>query len=295
MSGPINTMKEGSSMRVVVLITVHQPSFTPLEEISLRQCFKVLGHYPIRLVCPEGMDTSAYRAVIPGIEVDHIPAFWQSSYANFTKLKIEPFLYRRYEAYEYVLFYELDAFVFRDDLAAWCDKGLDYVGAPWFEGMVAAKENAPVHGVGNGGFSLRKVSAMLRGRLSKRLWLRLLLSEVRRAPLQALRRALTDLPRMALGHDTTIDYPRGEDSFWGLVVNRHLPWFKVASFDEARQFSFETLPRRLYQLNGGRLPFGCHAWTRYDIDFFRPHIEACGYNLDGLTPRSTFHTLEKVG
>jgi hypothetical protein len=289
---PAITMND--SKRVVILITVHQPTFTPLEEISLRQCFKVLGHYPIKLVCPEGMDTSAYRRVIPQIEVDPIPPHWQSSYANFTLMKIEPFLYRRYQQYEYVLFYELDAFVFRDDLAHWCDAGLDYIGAPWFEGMVAAKDNAAVHGVGNGGFSLRKVSAMLRGRLSKRLWLRLLLSEARRKPLQALRRFLVDLPRIAIGKDTTIDYARGEDSFWGLVVNRHLPWFKVASFDEARQFSFETLPRRLYRLNGERLPFGCHAWTRYDLDFFRPHVEACGYSLEGLVPRATFHTLEKV-
>jgi len=281
-------------MRVVVLITVHQPTITPLEQISLRQCFKVLGRHPIRLVCPEGMDTSAYRAIIPKIEVDHIPPHWQSSYANFTQLKIEPFLYQRYAAYEYVLFYELDAFVFHDDLEKWCDKGLDYVGAPWFEGLVAAKEDSPVHGVGNGGFSLRKVSSMLRGRRSTRLWWRLLASEARRKPVQALRRAIIDLPRIALGKDTSLDFPRGEDNFWGLVVSRHLSWFKVASFDEARQFSFETLPRRLYKLNGERLPFGCHAWTRYDIDFFRPHVEAFGYDLEGLTPRSTFHTLEKV-
>lgn len=289
---PVKTMND--SKRAVILITVHQPTFTPLEEISLRQCFKVLGHHPIRLVCPQGMDTSAYRAVAPEMEIDPIPAFWQSSYANFTKMKIEPFLYRRYQAYDYVLFYELDAFVFRDELVAWCDKELDYIGAPWFEGMVAAQDEAPVHGVGNGGFSLRKVSSMLRARLSKRLWLRLLISEARRKPLQALRRLFTDLPSIATGRDTTIHYERGEDSFWGLVVSRHLPWFKVASFDEARRFSFETLPRRLYKLNDQHLPFGCHAWARYDIEFFRPHIEACGYRLEGLTPRSTFHTLERA-
>ncbi len=282
-------------MRVVILITVHQPTFTALEEISLRQCFKVLGHYPIKLVCPEGMDTSAYRRVIPQVEVDHIPPHWQSSYKNFTLMKIEPFLYRRNAQFDYVLFYELDAFVFRDELAAWCDKDFDYIGAPWFKGMVTAREDAEVHGVGNGGFSLRKVSSMLRGRLSKKLWWRLLLSEARRRPMQASHRFLSDLPRIAVGNDTTIDYVRGEDSFWGLEVNRHLQWFKVASFDEARQFSFETLPRRLYKLNGERLPFGCHAWTRYDFDFFRPHVEACGYQLEGLVPRSSFHTLEKVG
>lgn len=278
-------------MRVVVLITVHQPIITPLEEISLRQCFKVLGQHPIRLVCPEGMDVSAYRAIIPTIEVDFIAPHWQASYANFTQLKIEPFLYERYAAYEYVLFHELDVFVFRDDLEKWCATGLDYIGAPWFVGLVMANESSPVLGVGNGGFSLRKVSSMLRGRRSTWLWLRLLASEARHKPLSALRRAVADLGRIARGGYPSLAFARGEDNFWGLVVSRHLRWFHVASFDQAREFSFETQPRRLYKLNGERLPFGCHAWARYDLDFWRPHIEAFGHDLQGLAPQSTFHTL----
>lgn len=278
-------------MRVVVLITVHQPTITPFEEISLRQCFKVLGHYPIRLVCPEGMDTSAYKAIIPEIEVDHIAPHWQASYANFTKLKIEPFLYERYQAYEYVLFYELDVFVFRDELEKWCATGLDYIGAPWFEGHVMANDASPVIGVGNGGFSLRKVSSMLRGRRSAWLWSRLLAAQAKREPLKALRRVPGDLLRILRGQYPSLVFPRGEDNFWGLVVNRHLGWFHVASFEQAREFSFEALPRRLYKLNGNRLPFGCHAWARYDLDFWRPHIEAFGHSLEGLTPQTTFHTL----
>ena len=278
-------------MRVVILITVHQPTPTPLEQISLRQCFKLLGQHPIRLVCPEGMDTSAYKAIIPEIEVDHIAPHWQSSYANFTQLKIEPFLYERYQAYEYVLFYELDVFVFRDELEKWCAMGLDYIGAPWFEGHVTANDSSPVIGVGNGGFSLRKVSSMLRGRRSPWLWLRLLASHAKRQPLQALHRVPGDLLRIARGQYPSLVFDRGEDNFWGLVVNRHLGWFRVASFEQAREFSFEALPRRLYKLNGNRLPFGCHAWARYDLDFWRPHIEAFGHRLEGLTPQTSFHTL----
>jgi hypothetical protein len=286
--------KQRSQMRAVVLITVHEPTITPLEEISLRQCFKVLGSHPIRLICPSGMDVSAYKAIIPEIVVDYIAPHWQSSYTNFAKLKIEPFLYERYQAYEYVLFYELDVFVFRDELEKWCAAGLDYIGAPWFVGHVVANDSSPVLGVGNGGFSLRKTASMLRARRSTWLWLRLLASHVRSHPLQALGRVPEDLLRILRGKYPSLVFARGEDNFWGLVVNRHLRWFRVASFDEAREFSFEALPRRLYKLNGDRLPFGCHAWTRYDIDFFRPHVEAFGYDLARLAPRANFHTLEKV-
>ena len=30
-----------------------------------------------------------------------------------------------------MLIYQLDAFVFQDDLAYWCQQNYDYIGAPW--------------------------------------------------------------------------------------------------------------------------------------------------------------------
>lgn len=284
--------------RVVVLITVHKADVAPLERVSLLQCMRVLGAYPIRLICPVGMDTSQYLALCPGLVVDPIPAHWQSSYANFAKLKIDTFLYRRYSAYEYVLFYELDAFVFRDELPHWCGRAYDYIGAPWLQGYVAADQNSGFVGVGNGGFSLRKTASLIRGRRSRRLWLRMLLSTARRAPGRAARVAAGEVLR-TLRHpfgddaDPEIVFERGEDSFWGLTVARHLSWFKVAPVDEALKFSFEAAPRKLFALNGDRPPFGCHAWARYDFDFWRPHIERCGYDLSDLRPPETvtYHAL----
>lgn len=38
--------------------------------------------------------------------------------------------YDRFAAYEYVLIYQLDAFVFADRLAEFCQMGYDYIGAP---------------------------------------------------------------------------------------------------------------------------------------------------------------------
>ena len=49
-------------------------------------------------------------------------------------MKILPFLYERYAAYEFMFTYELDAFVFKDELEKWCEQGWDYIGAPWFDG-----------------------------------------------------------------------------------------------------------------------------------------------------------------
>jgi hypothetical protein len=45
-------------------------------------------------------------------------------------------------------------------------------------------------------------------------------------------------------------------------------------------FYFETFPRDCFKFNNLKLPFGCHSWDKYDIDFYRPHIEAFGYGID---------------
>ena len=48
-----------------------------------------------------------------------------------------------------------------------------------------------------------------------------------------------------------------------------MPEFKVAKADVNYKFSFEVFPRRLYEMNNNELPFGCHAFERYDYEFFK--------------------------
>ncbi|HMC84001.1 MAG TPA: DUF5672 family protein, partial [Chitinophagaceae bacterium] len=72
-----------------------------------------------------------------------------------------------------------------------------------------------------------------------------------------------------------------EDQFWGLSLSKKFEWFKVPDYKTAAAFAFEMQPHRLYILNNNQLPFGCHAWWKYDLDFWKPHIEKFGYRLDG--------------
>src|SRR5437667_4055647 len=150
------------SDKVVILVFAHKPMPEWYEAIGLEQCFRVLGRHPVRMVCPIGLDVSAYRRIAPALEVDFIPSRWLANVRAYNRLKILPFLYRRYSGYEYMLTYELDAFVFKDELEYWCEKGWDYIGAPWFEGYDHATPSSPLIGVGNSGFSLRRISTMLR-------------------------------------------------------------------------------------------------------------------------------------
>ncbi|MCK5680675.1 FkbM family methyltransferase, partial [bacterium] len=51
-----------------------------------------------------------------------------------------------------------------------------------------------------------------------------------------------------------------EDFFWGEIAPHFVDDYRVASVEEALQFSFECNPAYCYERNGRQLPFGCHAW-----------------------------------
>ena len=186
-----------------------------------------------------------------------------------------------------MLFHELDAFVFRDELEAWCDAGYDYIGAPWFEHFTRSTGQSAVLGVGNGGFSLRRVSAALRVlRSFSYVWkprelLRDAAVPAELGPMRPPRARPGWRAAARLMHDVTVanntfypfnDFAESEDKFWGLFARRNFPWFAVAPPHVASRFSIEVNPRQLYALNGRQLPFGCHGWQKYDPEFWTPHI-----------------------
>jgi hypothetical protein len=154
-----------------------------------------------------------------------------------------------------MLLYQLDAWVFRDELGYWCDRDYDHIGAPWFDGEGGygnAVDDSPIieHSA-NGGFSLRKISKFIAvfNKLDTRWW----------------------------GFYYKKRFKRGSED---LRIAKCFPKisrdFKIAPANEAMRFSFETLPHRLYKEIGG-LPFGCHAFEKHNWNFWKDHI-----NIDGI-------------
>jgi len=258
--------------QVIVLIFTHKPKPDAYERLSFDRCFKVLGGHPIRLVCPEGMDVSAYRAMAPGVVADFIDPKWFRSLRAYNLLKVLPWLYRRYAGYEFMLTYELDAYVFRDELLYWCEQGWDYIGAPWFEGFYDCRHDSPVLGVGNSGFSLRRIPTILRvlaqWRSSKLMRLAKDLLKRRRSMRSGLRTLLSP----ELLYDPFQERGPADDLFWCLVAGRAFGPLRIAPYETARTFAFEANARRLYTECARHLPFGCHKWTKLQPDFWREHI-----------------------
>lgn len=274
-------------MPVVIVIFSHKPSLQWHERVSLRQCHDILGQHPLRLMCPQGMMVDEYIDLAPNLEIDQIDPAHFSDLKAYNRLKTSRFLYDHYAGFEFLLTYELDAFVFRDELLDWCAAGWDYIGAPWFEGWYDAAPDAEVVSGGNSGFSLRRISAARRvlgiykggnsivsvysqwkeyGKMSP-------------GSLFLLFNQITRLSQLHPEYRKCEAKEVNEDKFWSRHVRYRFNWFRVADYETSKFFSFETLPGRLLKETGGRLPFGCHKWQGRELSFWRPYIESFGHHL----------------
>lgn len=233
---------------VAVVIPVYRPQFTIPERISLLQARKVFSSYPVYFLCPEGLRMDEEYSSVPRI---CFAPCWFSGIRSYSAMMLMPFLYEKFCEYTYVLICQTDAFVFRDELEAFCHMGYDYIGAPWIHGITHYVDAAHIlHYVGNGGFSLRRTSAFLS-------WLdKVDLSE----------------KRGAVNEDV-------------LIAAYGLGCLDIAPEETALRFAFDMDPGECFRRNSLRLPMGCHAWARIDMEFWRPYIEAEGYDTS-LIPGS---------
>jgi hypothetical protein len=268
----------------VVVVFAHNSKPSELELVSLKQCWDILRSHPVHLMCPLGMDTNIYKAVAPGIKVDYVPSRHFDSLVAYNRLKISPFLYKYYDKYDFILTYELDSFVFRDELSVWCEKDYDYVGAPWFEGYDQASVDAKVLSGGNSGFSLRKISTCQR--VLKSMIAIESYSEIFKKWRRIENKSIGSLFLLGkwMVFRSTFNpvlnfYTGNEDVFWSVYASNRFKWFKVAPFEDASSFSFEVLPERLFSQNSNQLPFGCHKWHKYSPTFWKPHIEKFGHSV----------------
>lgn len=274
---------------VCVVIPVYKAfiNLKDYELISWFQGINVLRARTFCLACPATLDVSGYTRELDkqGIqyELQRFPAAAFTDIDAYNKLMLSKAFYQRFASYDYILTYQLDALVFRDDLAHWCGLGYSYVGAPWFEGFNPGPETARLWKVGNGGFTLRKVASCLRVlNTFSSIWTQ---PEVVKWYFRyGRKRGLQSLPkiikRLVLGNNThwlfndfyLLREKFQEDYFWGVVCSEKFDWYKVPAPEEALKFSFEVSPRRMYALNDFQLPTGCHAWEKYDPDFWKPFI-----------------------
>ena len=218
-----------SSTKVAVVIPAYH-ELDRFEKFSLRQARKILGRYPLVFVAPEGKNFSYFE---PGDMVANFSAEYFQSSKTYSALLLTPQFYETFLDFDYILIYQLDAFVFYDALEEFCLLGYDYIGAPWPYLVEVGKKFLRV---GNGGFSLRKVKAHY---------------------------------KLLLNHaDLVVQHKNLNEDMILSYCGTQTDNFHVAPINIAYKFSMELNPDRCIRKNGGQLPFGCHGWSTLVEKFY---------------------------
>lgn len=281
----------------VVVIPIYKDVPARGECASIRQTFRVLGRHDIVFVTHKGCKLDEYSRIVRDEGGTMRTEFFDKGYfdstAHYSDLCLSEDFYLRFTGYEYMLICQPDAWVFRDELDHWCSKGYDYIGAPIYFPYSKKKFTRIFYGVGNGGFSLRRIEHCLRviradrhriflrpGLLAKLYWYSFLYNEdygqtrlqrIWLLPLSIMkmlgfRNSISQFRKAGCEEDAIISL--WAHSAWGLSC--HVP-----DELEAARFSFEVHPRYLYNRIGGQLPFGCHAFEKWEYDtFWKKHITA---------------------
>ena len=253
--------------RVKVVVPVYKERLQGRELLTLKNNAQKLARYPHVVVAPEGLNVDAITCEISSCEVVRVSKEWLGSngVAGYNRMMLSKSFYELFADCEYILICQSDAWVFSDCLSEWCDKGYDYVGAPWPKRKVYELPIIKQYlwlrrkllgggdrilrqdyfgKVGNGGFSLRRISSFIE--------------------------ACDTYANRAEEFKHSKGIVFNEDWFWALVPKN----FRYPSFDEALGFSFDSHPELCYKLAERKLPFACHGWyKKRNIKFWSPIIE----------------------
>ena len=246
---------ENQNPSVVIVIPIYQSVLSEAERLSLRQCLKILDRYPVQVVKPQNLDVSKLKEEFPSLEFISFDDSFFKGVDAYNKLLVSVDFYKTFSAYEFMLIYQLDAYVFKDELSEWCKKGFDYIGAPSlhqekYNQLPAGSENIYAEALSanrfvlNGGLSLRRIPAFLR-------YLKIY----------------------------NLFYPQwvgNEDMLFSQEATRLIPmkmFLKLPTWQQALYFAFEKSPAATYEITNHQLPFACHAWERYDPEFWKSFIQ----------------------
>jgi Protein of unknown function (DUF5672) len=266
--------------RGAVIVPVYRSELTKDELTSVEQLFKVLGSHKIVVLCPDGLKLPKE---LWQCEAKRFPTEFFKGIDGYNNLMMSSSFYRQFEQYQDILIHQLDCLVFRDELSKWSAKGFSYVAPPWF-GKFWNDPKLGLWRVGNGGFSLRRVSSAL-----SILGMKVPAGTMKEAGERAANSYVD--PANASNHYRSLqeptssvnvqlisveedlrEYPLNEDLFWSFEAPLLDAEFKIPSAKDALSFAFEKAPRWCYRKNWWRLPMGCHAWGKEDRAFWIKHL-----------------------
>lgn len=265
----------------VIVIPIYKLPIDAIEAISLSAMRKHLSKYVKHFIIPERVQINNFE-IHDNEFITRMPDRYFQSTDSYNGLLTSVWFYEQFIEFTHMLIYQLDCLVFSDQLLDLCCRDWDYIGSPMLK--YSGDPNIDADWViGNGGLSLRKIRSFLR--VLKRISPKAVYFNPRTRTCDApdfergyfpdrssLRFPLIEKMRSLIAgwsvENEVYGFRANEDIFWSMEANKFDSNFRVAPFEAGRQFAFEKHPGFLFQKNANSLPFGCHAWNKYEPDFW---------------------------
>lgn len=253
-------------MSVITIIPIYRLP-NAVEAAALDHNLSVLGGLPAVFLKPETLDITPLLEQYPQVGERSVSDEWlgtKRGIAGYNRMMMSAEFYDLFADYDYLFICHVDAWLFRNELARWCALGFDHVAAPWptrprytrfpLKQYLKLKLWLKPKGkvlhcqmfgrIGNGGLSLRRVSAFR----------------------QACVKYKDEAERfLAMNHALY-----NEDLFWALVPTE----LRLPTVAEALTFSFDLKPRLCYEQNARQLPMACHGFNKPErTAFWRQFID----------------------
>lgn len=231
-----------SKRKICIIIPIYNEYPSESEKKSILRNTTVLQQYDVYAVHPAGMNINEYKMYRIYKYIPFKKKYFRSN-KSYSRLLLSGSFYDCFNEYDYMLIAQTDTYILNSNysLEYFINMSYDYYGAPWPCGPFATPygirehiKSIFVHNskqllVGNGGFSLRKISS------TKRL--------VKRHALYI-----------------KIFWRLNEDLFFSLHGMKH-KGYSACPITIASQFALET--NMDSEISKGNLPYAIHAWEKH--------------------------------
>lgn len=248
----INHNFKSSNKECIFGIPIYKSDLTTTEKASLTQLCKIIQNkFEICLICPEDLNLREYIDIADKYDVKLSTLFCAKQYfigtASYSYMCETADFYKCFSEYKYLFIYQLDGWIFEDNVQKYLDLDVDYIGSPWNVGSF----NLQCDTIGNGGVCLRKVQKFI------------------------------DVCNSFTPEDYEKDWVKTEDLFFCKTM-RTKANFKLPTVQIGSNFSLCGLwGRFMTKYNDGKLPMCLHGWYRDYSTYWKKYINLDDFEITG--------------
>lgn len=256
---------------VAIVVPAHKHQFTDEEIFGLNTSLQSFKSRDFYFILPSGLEnnfinnTSKKKIYFPKNAFKSI-----SSYNNLLKSRA---FYNKFKKYKYILICQPDVIIFKDALNYWCSTNLSYIGPPVFNYFSRSQLNKNNFCAQNGGLSLRNTKDHL-----KVLELLKNSSSIKIQPRIKYNGFIGMIKEFF--HTRVFNSSKGlfkslinEDIFWSNIIPEIFSFYRVASYEQSKNFALEMHPQNQISSIDENLLVGAHAWYKYDKDFWLNYLK----------------------